>query len=213
MARSAKPAARSRWPYLSLIPIGLGAWAPIYAGARARRALWIVLGVLWSAIVVAGFVASAVSRSGQTGNNDFAGFLMIVGWVGAIATSFVIRPTYERQMGSELERATEAAGQRLTDRRRALDLAHRNPALAAEVGVGRPDKPGAASAGLVDLNNANVTALLQLPGIDGEIATQIVEAREKLGGFSSLEDCGETLDLDGATVEDLRDKVVFLPRS
>lgn len=211
--RSTKLAGRSRWPYLSLIPIGLGAWAPIYAGAKARRALWIVLGVLWSAIIVAGFVANAVSKSGQTGNNDFAGFLFILGWVGAVATSFGIRPAYERQMGSELERATEAAEQRLADRRRALDLARRNPALAAEVGIGRPDKPGAASAGLVDVNNASVTALLGLPGIDGKIATQLVEAREKLGGFSSLEDCGETLDLDGATVENLRGKVVFLPRS
>ncbi len=209
---STRPALRSRWPLISLIPIGLGAWAPIYAGIKARRAVWIVLGVLWSAIVVAGFVANSVTKSGNHGTNDFAGFLLILGWVGAIATSFAIRPAYERQMTSELERATEAAEQRLQDRRRALEMARRNPALAQEVGVGRPDRHGAADAGLVDVNNASVTALLKLPGVDGDLATRIIETREQVGGFSSLEDCGETLDIDGGTVDGLRGRVVFLPR-
>jgi DNA uptake protein ComE-like DNA-binding protein len=203
---------RSRWPYISLIPIGLGAWAPIYAGVRARRVLWILLGVLWTAIVVAGFVANAVSHSGQHGDNDFAGFLFILGWVGAVATSFSIRGAYERQMGSELQAAAEAAQQRLIDRRHAAAIAQRDPALAREIGIGRPDRAGAHDEGLVDVNNASVTALLGLPGIDGDIATEIVETREQIGGFSSLEDCGATLDLDGGVVEGLKGHVVFLPR-
>lgn len=207
------PSQRSRWPFISLIPIGLGAWAPIYAGVKARRPVWILFGALWSAIVIAGFVANAVSKSGSSGNNDFAGFVLILGWVGAVATSFAIRSAYERQMSSELERATEAAEQRLADRQRALEMARRNPQLAHEIGIGRPDRPGAADAGLVDVNNAGVTALLKLPRVDGDLATQIVETRERVGGFSSLEDCGVTLDLDGGIVEGLRGKVVFLPRS
>ena len=210
MSPDPHPAPRSRWPYISLVPIGLGAWAPIYAGVKARRPVWIALGAVWSAFVIAGFIADSVKDSG---NNTFAGLLLILGWVGAIATSFSIRPAYERQIGSQLELATEAAQQRLADRRRALEIAERNPALAHEIGIGRPDQAGAAAAGLVDLNNASVTALLQLPGITGDLATEIIETREKVDGFSSLEDCGATLDLDGAIVEGLRGKVVFLPRS
>ena len=210
MSPDRHPAQRSRWPYVSLIPIGLGAWAPIYAGVKARRPVWIALGALWSAIVVAAFIADSAKDSG---NNTFAGFLIILGWVGAIATSFSIRSAYERQIGSQVELATEAAEQRLADRRRALEIAQRNPQLAHEIGIGRPDRVGAADAGLVDLNNASVTALLDLPGITGDLATQIIETREKVGGFSSLEDCGATLDIDGGVVEGLRDKVVFLPRS
>jgi DNA uptake protein ComE-like DNA-binding protein len=57
-----------------------------------------------------------------------------------------------------------------------------------------------------------VTALLELPGVDGDVATQIVETREQVDGFSSLEDLGATLDLDGDLVEQLRGRVVFLPR-
>ncbi|HEY5188796.1 MAG TPA: helix-hairpin-helix domain-containing protein [Solirubrobacteraceae bacterium] len=204
------PVRRSRWPYISLIPIGFGAWAPIYAGVKARVGSWIALGTLWSVIVVAGFTKSAISG---TGKDDVAGMLMVVGWIGAVATSFMIRSAYERRMGSPLLTATEAAEQRLRDRRRAFALAHENPSLAREIGVGRPDEAGAAAAGLVDVNNASVTALLGLPGIDGDLATRMIEIRDRIGGFSSLEDLGETLDLDGGLVERLRGAVVFLPRA
>lgn len=213
MSRSRSIALHSHWAFLSLIPLGFGAWAPIYAGVKARRSLWVVLGIIWSAVVVAGFVANSVSTSGHHGNNDFAGFLIIIGWIGAVATSFTVRGAYDRQMASSLLKATDAAEQRLHDRNEARRIARTNPALAREIGIGRPDHAGAADGGLVDVNNASVTALLKLPGIDGDLATQIIETREKVGGFSSLEDCGETLDLDGGVVEGLRDKVVFLPRS
>jgi Helix-hairpin-helix motif len=212
MSAATPPAERSRWPWISLIPLGFGAWAPIYAGIKARSRAWVGLGALWSAVAIAGWIDSAVSNSGHSGSNDFAGMLLIVGWVGAVATSFAIRSAYERRVASPLLAATEAGEQRLADRRRALAMAHQNPALAREIGIGRPDRAGAADAGLVDINNASVTALLKLPGVDGDLATEIVEAREKLGGFASLEDLGETLDLDGGLVEGLRGQVVFLPR-
>jgi hypothetical protein len=198
----------SRWPYISLVPIGLGAWAPIYAGVKARRTAWVLLGVLWCAIVIAGFILN----SGHHGADDLAGGLIIIGWVGAIGTSFSIRAIYDRQMASPLLEATEAGQRRLDERNKALQIARQNPALAQEIGIGRPDKVGAAAAGLVDVNNASVTALLTIPGVDGNVATQIIEARQKVGGFSSLEDMGAALDLDGALVEGMRGQVVFLPR-
>src|SRR5437763_438453 len=112
-----------------------------------------------------------------------------------------------------LMRAEEEGELRLRERRRALQLARENPELAREIGVGRPDRPGAVDAGVVDVNNASATVLLGLPGVDGDAVTQIIEGRGKVGGFSSLEDMGAALDLDGALVESLRDKVVFLPRA
>lgn len=201
---------RSRWPWISLIPIGLGAWAPIYAGVRARRATWIVLGAVCCVVVVGGFVKSTTSK--HPGHDDTAGALVILGWVAAIATSFLIRPAYERQMSSPLNEASEEARARLSDRQRALALAHDNPALAQEMGIGRPDKTGAADAGLVDLNNASVAALERLPGIDDQLATRIAETRAQVGGFSSLEDLGAALNLDGDLVEKLRGRVICLPR-
>jgi hypothetical protein len=200
---------RSRWPYISLIPIGFGAWAPIYAGVKAREPRWIALGALWTAMIV---VALIVSSGHGHGNDGLVGALAINAWIGGIASSFSIRPAYDRQMGSPVLRAAEAGEQRLRDRRRAQQIAGENPTLAKEIGIGRPDVKGAAHAGLVDVNNASVTALLKLPGVDGDVATEIVEAREKVHGFASLEDMGVVLDLDEDLVERLRDQAVFLPR-
>src|ERR1700679_581820 len=104
--RRATNGQRTLWPLISLIPLGLGAWAPIYAGAKARRGLWVALGVLWCLIVIAGFVVNGASS--HPGSDDLAGGLLIVGWVGAIATSFSLVPAYRRQMSSPLEAAVEA---------------------------------------------------------------------------------------------------------
>jgi DNA uptake protein ComE-like DNA-binding protein len=199
--------ASSRWPRWSLLPLGLGSWAPIYAGVRARVRSWIGLGVACSAVTLAGWVVAVASNGGPAG-----GLLILAGWVAAVATSYVIRTQYEERIRSPLTLAEDQASLRMLDRRRALELARTNPALAAEIGVGRPDRDDAVDAGLVDLNNASVSALLKLPGIDDRLATKIVEARAEVNGFSSLEDCGAALDLPGDAVERLRGRVVFLPR-
>jgi Helix-hairpin-helix motif len=201
---------RSRWPYISLIPIGFGAWAPIYAGVKAREPKWVALGALWTAMIVVALILSSGHGHGEDG---LVGALAIIAWVGGIATSFSIRGAYEQQMGSPMLRAAEVGEQRLRDREQAQRIARDNPALAREMGIGRPDVAGAADAGLVDVNNASVTALLTLTGVDGDVATEIVEAREKVHGFASLEDMGAALDLDGNLVDGLRGAVVFLPRA
>jgi hypothetical protein len=196
------------WPWVSLTPLGLGAWAPIYAGAKLRRPLWVLLGLVWTLATIAGWIL-AISTNG---NGGAGGGLIILGWLGAVATSFVLRPRYDEIIASPLQRAIESARDRISDRESARELVKRDPSLAAEVGIGRPDVHGATAGGLVDINNASVTALLKLPGVDGELATRIVETRQQVHGFSSLEDMGMVLELDGDLVEGLRDEAVFLPR-
>src|SRR5205809_631686 len=81
--------------------------------------------------------------------------------------------------------------------------ARERPELALELGIGRPDRAGAEAAGLVDVNNAPLSVLLGLPGVDDALATRIVEARAQINGFSSVQDLGSVLDLDAYTVERL----------
>jgi DNA uptake protein ComE-like DNA-binding protein len=206
-ATQAKQHGGANWVWLSLIPFGLGAWAPAYAGAVLRNRNWALLGLLWSTITLAGWVVAIANHGGAAG-----GLLIIVGWAGAIASSFAIRASYRRLSGSPLEAALSDAEQRLSDRDRARKLAAERPALAKELGIGRPDIPNAQDTGLIDVNNAPTFDLTKLPGIDDALATRIVETRAETHGFSSVEDLGVALDLDGNLVEDLRDRVVFLPR-
>ena len=207
MATQANQADGANWVWLSVIPLGLGAWAPAYAGAVVRRRRWVVLGLLWSIITLAGWVVAIANHGGSAG-----GLLIILGWTGAIATSFAIRAPFRQLSGSSFETALSGAEQRLSDRDRARKLAAERPAVAKELGIGRPDLPNAQDAGLIDVNNAPASVMSKLPGIDDALASRIVETRAETHGFSSVEDLGVALDLDGNLVEDLRGVVVFLPR-
>lgn len=104
------------------------------------------------------------------------------------------------------------ARERLAEREKALKLAREDPGLALEAGVGRPDLPGAYDGGLIDLNHAPAEVIAGLPTLDHELAARVVEVRERIDGFASLEDFGTVLDLSGEEVERLRNHVVFLPR-
>lgn len=195
------------WMWVSMLPLGVGAWAPLVPATRCGRRSWALWGVLWSLITLAGWAAAAAFHGGSG-----AGLLIILGWAGAVATSMSIRAAYLEETGSTWSAAKRAAHERLEQRREAQRMAAEQPALAAELGVGRPDVPGARDAGLVDVNNAGAGALSGLPGLDDATATRIVEVRAEINGFSSLPEMGEVLDLDGHVVERLRDRVVFLPR-
>jgi DNA uptake protein ComE-like DNA-binding protein len=168
-----------------------------------------VFGIIWTLVTIAGWILVAVEHKGH---NDPAGVLLILGWVGAIATSFMIKPAYRQLAESTFQDSVQIAERRLSERQRARKIAREQPALARELGVGRPDVAGAQDAGLVDINNAPASALAKLPGVDEQLATEIVEARAKVNGFESVEDLGAALDLDGNLVESLRDHTVFLPR-
>jgi DNA uptake protein ComE-like DNA-binding protein len=114
-----------------------------------------------------------------------------------------------RIQGSE-DPAVEAAETRIERRAEGRHLLSSKPALAREVGVGRPDIPGAVDYGLVDVNHCPAVALTRLPGLSNDLAARIVREREQAGGFSSVEDLGVLLDLPPAAVVGLRDTAVFL---
>ena len=161
VATQAKQRGGANWVWLSLIPLGLGTWAPVYAGTVVRKRNWVVLGLLWSIITLAGWVVAIANHGGAAG-----GLLIIVGWAGAIASSFAIRAPYRQLVGSPLETALARAEQRLSDRDRARKLAAERPAVAKELGIGRPDLPNAQDAGLIDVNNAPASVLTKLPGVE-----------------------------------------------
>lgn len=204
-------ARNERWPWLSLIPLGLGAWAPIYAGLRARRWTWIAWGALWSAVVLAGWLWPS-----EHDDDNVAGALLVIGWGGAIVTSFILRAINRGRAvtdpDEQLESAERLATLRMEDRRRSREIARDDPALALEMGIGRPDLPGATHGGVVDINNAPEQVLAQLPGVDAALAQRIVTVREQIEGFGSAEELGVDLDLEPRVVDRLKQRTVFLPR-
>jgi hypothetical protein len=206
------PAVRGRrhvWMLLCLLPLGFGAWVPLVAGLRARRPVWVALGIVFVAVAITGFVLSSVLDEDE---NTIAGMLILVPWVAAVATTVAIYPSYrrrralieeieEREHGSErvrLEREQDFA-RRERERDRARELVQRDPVAALERGVGRPDLPGADHGELVDVNHAPSSVLQTLPGVDADVARRIVATRESVGQFSSVADLCFVLELDPDT--------------
>lgn len=93
---SAEGIPRDRWPWLSLIPLGLGAWAPIIGAVRWRHWWWIPVALLWTVVGITGIAMSSAHR---TRHDATAGLLMLLGWGGGIATSFALRRWDERRGG------------------------------------------------------------------------------------------------------------------
>ncbi len=56
----------------------------------------------------------------------------------------------------------------------------------------------------VDINDADTTSLIALPGIGSKLAARIVGFRQKLGGFYSIDQIAETYGLPDSTFQQLR---------
>jgi len=68
----------------------------------------------------------------------------------------------------------------------------------------QPAKSYAARYSIIDVNTADTSAFISLPGIGGKLATRIVTFRDKLGGFYSIEQIGETYGLPDSTFQKIK---------
>jgi competence protein ComEA len=57
---------------------------------------------------------------------------------------------------------------------------------------------------VVDVNAADTTALIALPGIGSKLALRIINFRDKLGGFYSINQVGETFGLPDSTFQKIK---------
>lgn len=72
------------------------------------------------------------------------------------------------------------------------------------------NKPPARKAGVViDINEADTSALIALPGIGSKLAQRIVNFREKLGGFTSVGQVAETRFLPDSTFQKIKPFLQF----
>lgn len=66
-----------------------------------------------------------------------------------------------------------------------------------------------AGVGIVDVNDADTSAFIALPGIGSKLAKRIVAFREKLGGFYKVEQVGETFGLADSVFQKIKNKLVL----
>jgi DNA uptake protein ComE-like DNA-binding protein len=202
---------RGRWVLASFIPVGWLTWVGLgYAGFRAKRPQWVWIGLGYGLLAAAAIVVTSLDDN-EIGLEDDLGYLaMFGGWAAGIVHSLVIRKAYLRRIAILDDPALQSARRERERQAYARELARSDPELARQAQIGR--RGGFDEGGVVDINHAAVEDIADLPGINAATARRIVAARDGVGGFSSLEDLGMTMDLPGDVVEELRGRVVFLPR-
>jgi hypothetical protein len=108
--------------------------------------------------------------------------------------------------------AVSDAMKHVAARDKARELLARDPELAVELKVGRPDLPRAFDdGGLVDINRVPASWLAELPGLDERLARRITEVREEVGGFSSAADVEFTLTLAPGRLNEAESRLIFRP--
>jgi competence protein ComEA len=79
---------------------------------------------------------------------------------------------------------------------------------ASGAGAGTTDGGGSAPAGgVVDINRASAADLEELPGVGPVLAARIIDHRDRIGGFRSIDELQDVSGIGDRTFEDLRDKV------
>lgn len=204
----------ARWAAAPVFSAGFLAPVPfLVARSRTgqRRYLWAAL--FWTLMVIA-CVACLVIDHGRSGATftTLGGFFIFANWLGSPAHTFWIRQQVGRELAFRKDPSLTAAERGVDKRKRALEIARRDPQRAIELGIGRPDVAGSFDGGLIDVNHAPPEVLQRLPVVGLEQAKRICELRMNGSGFVSAEDLGMVLDLEPGAMAELKPRAVFLPR-
>jgi len=184
-----------------------------FAAARLRSLLlWLATGIYLAAWTVMFITA----ESPDTGAEDAAfSIAAAIATVGASVHAFAIRARVFFQTpdhrSAAFQRAQLEVQHRRELRRRAMEIVNRDPAMAIEMRIGRPDLPRAFDdGGLVDVNHAPAPVLVAVLGITPEQAQQLVQVRERCGGFVSAEEAAALAGLPPTLTSRLAEYGVFL---
>lgn len=91
-------------------------------------------------------------------------------------------------------------------------MIERDPSMARELGIGRPDRPDRRydDGGLVDLNHASAQAIIQVLELDEAQAAEIVRVRDETNGFASCAEVGAYTSLPPTVIDGIRERAVFI---
>lgn len=202
------------WAAAPVYTIGLGTWAVFLYAAIRRRSWWLGgASLLYAAVLVVFAIAESPAKPGP-----LALGIGTVAWLGCMLGGFAHALAVRRRVffpvvdpdDQALERAEAKALERRKLRERARALAERDPGLARELGIGRPDlRRDYNDGGLVDVNHAPASALATLPGMTGDLAAKAVAMRQERGSFVSADDLCNALELPPAGIADLAVRTIY----
>jgi hypothetical protein len=200
------------WALILALSFGLLAPVPFaHAAVRLQqRRLWVVTAP-YAIGVVALFVFST-APNGSWGDAVFGTVLFALMVVGTIH-AFVLRGRVftPPPAPAPVQPALAAALAARQQREEARAIATRDIALARELRIGHPELPRQFDdGGLVDVNHVPAHVLVDRLGLSLAQAGQVVRARERDGGFAGPEELTARSGLPEATVDALRERLLFV---
>jgi len=202
------------WFFVPLFTFGLGTFIMVLVGGVRLRVKAHIAAAIGYFILTVYFFVAPRSAGGTVA------FLIV--WLGGIAHVLVLQMQVHRAAplaspmtlpAAPSDSAIVAARRRIERRGEARRILATNPALAAELRIGRPDLPRQYDdGGLVDVNHVPVAVLTVELELASDAAAAIVRQRDKMGGFSSAEEL--MVYTEGLTTERvhiIEERLVFVP--
>ena len=221
-------AKRGAWYWvITAVSLGMLAAVPMWhawSRLRTKGTLRLALGLTSSTFL--GLALDGAAPSDATGSptgilGGLGTAVIITQFVAGLAAVAVIRPraysvqaTAPRTPIVAAEYADPAVAQALAARARreqARDLAARDPLLAKELKMGRPDLARTYDdGGLVELNTAPAEVIASVLSLDTATAAKIVEFRQRFSGFQTLEEVASCVSLTETQQAVLEDRGLVL---
>lgn len=222
---------RTRTPvWLWLVPLlscgFLAPFAPFAVALKLRtRSVWAWCGS-FAALWLVGLVLTGTDADSATSDLGVALFLLSavggttyalvkaqeVTWGGGGQVppgppAYAVTPHPHDQNAAAIA-SVQAARQK---REQAREIAARDPQMARDLRIGRPDVPRHFDdGGLVDLNSAPPVVLVRGLGLTEQQAAQVVDARQRVGRFQAPEEVMHLAGLEIDVYERVRERIVLL---
>jgi hypothetical protein len=191
------------WASMPLWSLGMLAFGPFLWLAITRRRRWdraVAMAYIAACAVGVGLVSLSPTVSSSAGHalvacrprrRDASG-----------------RPVISKAYGNVL--AESRAGERMDVRNKARKLALKDPALARELRIGRPDLPREYDdGGLVDVNHVPAAVLVSHLNLTAEQAAKVVSVRDQIARFDGPADLEAYADLPAERVDELSGLMIF----
>lgn len=217
---------RTRTPvWLWAVPLlSCGFLAPIAPFAVAlklrTRSVWTWCGS-FAALWLVGLVLTGADAEGAASDLGVALFLLSavggttyalvkaqeVSW-GTQGPATYAAATHPYDQNAAAIAGVQAARQR---REQAREIVARDPQMARDLRIGRPDVPRHFDdGGLVDLNSAPPVVLVRGLGLTEQQAAQVVDARQRIGRFQAPEEVMHLAGLEIDVYERVSERIVLL---
>jgi hypothetical protein len=200
--------------FVVVLSLGILSFVPfVHAALRTRRPLMWLWAVLYTAAVITLF-----NLTPQIDIGGLAVSLMIVAAVHSLVLRRQVwsgtadrRPAPADPVAGTTDPAVAAVLAARARRAEARGIAQRDPQMARELHIGRPDLRRAYDdGGLVDLNHAPAQAIAATCGIDLAVATLITDARARGIPFASVDDVFSVVDVPYPLWDRIRDRAVVV---